>query len=306
MPITPTVSIVIPAYNRAGTIRSAIESVLRQTYTDFEVLIVDDGSTDDTMAKVAEISDPRIRMLANPENMGAGAARNTGIDHAKGVWIAFQDSDDEWLPEKLQKQMQLLTAKGADHIACYCGLLVVGQLNQSQHERRQVLYIPDSKLARVDGDISRTVLSTNPASTQTLVIRRDIIKAIGGFDEDLPALEDWEYVLRLAQQGSFAFVDEPLVLQFFSDNSLTRSQLNRATALLGILEKHQALWQAHPRIHAQQYRSAAGEFRRSGDFSAARAAIAKARRILPFAPMLWGIDGYLGLKTMMARLKRPQ
>ena len=301
----PTVSIIIPAFNRASTICSAIESVLRQTYTDFELLIVDDGSTDDTMARVAEISDPRIRALANPENMGASAARNTGIRNARGTWIAFQDSDDEWLPEKLEKQMQRLASKGDDHVACYCGMIIVGDHSQTTRERRQVRYIPRVKLTKLEGNILPTVLTTSPASTQTLIVRRDILEEIGGFDEDLPALVDWDCVLRLASRWSFAFVDEPLVLQYFSENSITRSRSNRAIARRKIIEKNKSLWNNHPVFIAQHYRSIAGDFRRLGDFAAARKAIVNARRYRPFSPLLWGIETYLLLCSLLGRTKKP-
>ena len=104
----PPVSVVIPAYNRAPTIGAAIDSVLRQTFTDFELVVVDDGSTDGTLTAARAIADPRLRVIAAPQNMGAAGARNLGVAEARGTWIAFQDSDDEWLPEKLAKQMARL------------------------------------------------------------------------------------------------------------------------------------------------------------------------------------------------------
>ena len=105
MTASPSVSIVIPAYNRADSIVAAIESVLRQTWTDFELIVVDDGSTDGTVAAARRIDDPRLRLTEGRVNRGAAAARNLGAAEARGGWIAFQDSDDEWLPEKLEKQM---------------------------------------------------------------------------------------------------------------------------------------------------------------------------------------------------------
>jgi len=296
-----TISIIIPAYNRAATIRGAIESVLRQTYTDFELLIVDDGSTDDTMARVTEISDPRIRLLANPENMGASAARNTGIKNARGKWVAFQDSDDEWLPEKLQKQMHRIESKANDPVACYCGMVVVGRHDQGEQERPKVHYIPDAKLTKVEGDILPTVLMANPASTQTLMVRREVLNEIGGFDENLPALVDWDCVMRLANRGPFAFVDEPLVLQYFSENSITRSRANRAIGRLKIIEKNAALWKDHPEYLAQHYRSVAGDRRRLGDIKAARKAIASARRLCPTSVKLWAVEAYLLLQSLLNR-----
>ena len=129
-PVTPPVSVVIPAYNRAATIGAAIESVLRQTWEDFELVVVDDGSTDGTLEAARRIADPRLRVVAAPHNMGAAGARNLGVAEARGTWIAFQDSDDEWLPEKLAKQMARLAARRARRL------------------RRRLLRPPDRRRAR--------------------------------------------------------------------------------------------------------------------------------------------------------------
>ena len=109
-PASPPVSVVIPAYNREATIVAAIDSVLGQSFGDFELLVVDDGSRDGTLAAARSVADPRVRVIAAEQNGGAAAARNLGATQARGDWIAFQDSDDEWLPRKLEKQMARLHA----------------------------------------------------------------------------------------------------------------------------------------------------------------------------------------------------
>ena len=126
----PPVSVVLPAFNRAASIAGALESVLRQTWRDFELIVVDDASTDGTREAVAAVRDPRLRLLASPANRGAAAARNLGIAAARGDWVAFQDSDDEWLPLKLEKQMARLLAPGAGFVAAYCGMLVIGRAGE--------------------------------------------------------------------------------------------------------------------------------------------------------------------------------
>ena len=280
----PCVSVVMPAYNRAGSIRKAVESVLRQTFTDFELLVVDDGSIDGTMDQLADIKDPRLHRLANPHNMGPSAARNTGIRAARGTWVAFQDSDDEWLPLRLEKQMPRLAAAPEDVIAGYCAMIVV---RKQAETRTTPLYIPNPKFTTVAGDIRRVLLQVSLVSTQTLIARRAVLAKIGGFDESLPALVDWECVLRLAQCGRFDFVDEPLVLQFLSDNSITNSRQRRARARDHILEKHAALFAGHPALMAEQYITVAGDCRQLGDIPAARAAIYKALRLQPFSRAVW-------------------
>jgi glycosyltransferase involved in cell wall biosynthesis len=301
----PYVSIVIPAYNRASSIRMAVESVLRQTYDDFELLVVDDGSTDGTMAKLDAVTDPRLHRLANSRNMGASAARNTGIRHARGTWIAFQDSDDEWLPLKMEKQMARIAGAGPDCIACYCGLSIVNRiytrsdiLDRKPEHRTQLRYIPHPSLSDVEGNIREMILKQSLVSTQTLVARRDILDRIGGFDESLPALVDWDCVIRLAQLGSFAFVDEPLVMQYFSENSITHSRRKRAMARGMILEKNMCLFAGNRQLLAQNYVKIAGEYRRIRDIAAARAALTKALKLRPFDTRLWASWAHLHVLSL--------
>ena len=295
----PAVSVVLPAYNRAGSILAAVESVLGQSFRDFELLVVDDGSSDGTMAALAGVGDPRVRLLANPRNLGAGAARNTGIRAARAPWVAFQDSDDEWLPQKLEKQMARLDALGGGHVAAYCGMAVVGDLGGTplgKHQGRTSLrYIPGPHLTLVEGDIRPALLRESLVSTQTLVARRDRLLAIGGFDESLPALEDWDLAIRLAGLGSFAFVDEPLVMQHFSANSITRHRDRRLAARQKIVAKHLPALQAQPAVLARHYRAIAGEQRRLGLIAEAQASLAQARGLTPLDPKLWALSAWLGL-----------
>lgn len=298
---SPTVSVVIPAYNREDVLTASVDSVLRQTWTDFEVLIVDDGSTDATREIAESMTDPRIRVVATSGNTGASGARNVGVAHAVGDWVAFQDSDDEWLPRKLEKQMAPLLADGSDAIAGYCGMVVTGRHFQSEGERPQTLYIPNQRHKAVSGDIRNTLLTASLVSTQTLIVRRDLLAEVGGFDEALPALVDWDLTLRLAQHGSFSFIDEPLVLQFFSQNSLTQNLDKRLTARRAIIGKHRALFEAAPDALAYQYRSLAGEERRRGNIAAASEAIAAARKQQPLNLHLALISVYLRARRLFGR-----
>lgn len=300
MTAAPAVSVVIPAFNRAETIRAAVESVLRQTYGDFELLVVDDGSTDATMAVLAEIDDPRLRPLANPQNMGVSAARNTGIREAHGAWIAFQDSDDEWLPEKLALQMARIAEMGPNCVGGYCGMTIVGAPMTAGTDATTERYFPDASLGLREGNILERLLQISLISTQTLVARRDLLEKVGGFDESLPALVDWDCVLRLARLGPFAFVDQPLVRQYFSENSITRSRQKRAYARGRIVEKNRDLLERRPALLAEHYRFISGERRRLGDIPGARDAIRQALKAQP-SPGLWLRAVYLGL---MAQVKQ--
>ncbi len=287
--MTPAVSVVIPAYNRASTIRPAIESVLRQSISDIEVIIVDDGSTDETADVAEAMDDPRLRVLRQPHNSGAAAARNAGVAAARGALVAFQDSDDEWLPLKLEKQLALLRRLDRP-VAVYCGMLVVVGLGEDPGRggrRGQLDYLPTLTLSGVDGDILPQLLRRSFVSTQTLIAPRETLRAIGGFDETLPALEDWDCALRLAQRGPIGLVDEPLVLQRFSPNSITRLARRLTEARERIVEKHAALMAAEPGCLSHHHRAVAGGWRRAGDFARANAAIRRALAAAPFLPGNW-------------------
>ena len=291
---------VIPAYNRAASIGAAITSVLRQTWADFELIVVDDGSTDDTLAEARTIEDPRLRVIAAPHNMGAAGARNLGVEEARGTWIAFQDSDDEWLPEKLEKQMARLATSPVwsgdgegDWGGCYCGLLTVGDLDARPGARTRLTYTPDPDTAAVEGDILVPLLERNLISTQTLVVRRDLFLALGRFDEDTTPIEDWDFVIRLAARGPIAFVDAPLVHQHFSPNSITRGVERRLVSQKRVVEKNIALYEAHPAVLARQYYILAGINRQAGHLAEARDYLARSRRLQPASLRSWGMSLYV-------------
>lgn len=276
----PSVSVIIPAYNRREAIAGAVRSVLCQSFSDMEVLVVDDGSTDGTVEALSVVDDPRMRLIAHPTNRGVSAARNTGLHAATGDWVAFQDSDDEWLPAKLEKQMARLAAFGPEAVACYCGMAIVDQGGG----RASLRYVPPPGLTTVEGDILPALLESSFVSTQTLVARRDTLIAAGGFDEALPALVDWECMLRLAARGPVAFIDEPLVIQRFSGNSLTRDRAKRAAARRMIVEKHQSLIGTDRIRLARHHHAIAGEFRLIGDYTTGLRHAVRAVRLDPLSP----------------------
>ena len=223
-----------------------------------------------------------------PRNLGAAGARNLGVAEARGTWIAFQDSDDEWLPDKLARQMARLAtpapAGAGDWVACYCGLLTVGALDARPDERTRLRYVPDPSVTPVEGDILEPLLVRNLITTQTLVVRRDLFLALGRFDEETTPIEDWDFAVRLAARGPIAFVDEPLVHQRFSPNSITRWAERRRESQQRLVTKNMALFAGRPHLLAQQYYILAGDSRKAGDLAAARHYLALARRRIPPAP----------------------
>ena len=213
---TPDVSVVIPTYNRAGMLPRAMDSVLAQTYDDLELVVVDDGSTDDTEAVVTGYDDPRVRYVAHETNRGANVARNTGIEAAAGEYVAFLDSDDEWRPEKLQRQMDRV--EDGTWVGAYCGA-ETRTAGVGAELRASVA----SLLARADAEpdyhggteLVGEILADNvqPGAGSTLLVRTDVARAVGGFDEELDRFQDPEFVLRVLGEGPLTYVDEPLVVR---------------------------------------------------------------------------------------------
>jgi len=203
--IAPAVSIVIPTYNRAELLGRAIRSVLGQSFTDFELLVVDDGSTDGTSGVVANFRDGRIRYIPLARNTGAGAARNAGIRVARGQFVAFQDSDDEWLPGKLAKQMSAFERGTA-------------RLGVVYSDMQRVLGDGTTKYFAAPGISSHRLINpdirfyqVSNLGIQSAVIRREYLDEVGPFNESLPALEDLEMFIRLSRRCDFQHLREPLV-----------------------------------------------------------------------------------------------
>ena len=294
----PLISVVIPCYNRAQSVEEAVKSVLSQDYDSFEVIAVDDHSDDDTMEILKSIQDHRLSVASNPGSRGAGAARNFGINLSKSPWIAFQDSDDIWLPRKLSKQMACV--ESGEYIGVYCGLIVensiapnVQPVRHHPIRRPPGAHRPNGKMPKLDGDISESIIINNLISTQTLIARRGILEQIGGFDELMPALEDWELAIRLSLKGKIAFVDEDLVVQRFSDNSITRSSDKQIRAQIMLLNKHKKLLQRHPKILAYHHHRLAGALRKQGDYKAAYDNALAAWKLCPYAIKYQGHMIYL-------------
>lgn len=199
MPASPTISVVIPTYNRAALLLRALESVFAQTRPPDEIIVVDDGSTDDTVLLTSQLPVTLIQQ----ENRGVSAARNVGIQRARGDWIALLDSDDEWLPEKLEQQLARLRAK-LDIRICHT------------QERWIRLGKPLKQLAKhqkFGGWIFPRCLDICLMSPSSILIHRDVFDAVGGFDETLPACEDYELWLRITARYPVAFIETPLIIK---------------------------------------------------------------------------------------------
>lgn len=198
----PLVSVIIPTYNRAVLLPRALESVLEQTFEDFEVLVVDDASTDDTpMVMDAYHTDARVRYLRQSENRGVSAARNRGLREARGELIAFLDSDDEWMPHKIEQQVARYKELSDDAGLIYTGFETVRDNGST------TTHAPD-----VSGDLFSYLLERNFIyPTSGMMTRRQVVSEVGYFDEKMPANEDWDYYVRIAREYKIEYVDEVLM-----------------------------------------------------------------------------------------------
>ena len=203
----PRVSVVIPVNNRAHLLGRAIQSVVAQSFPDFELIVIDDGSTDDPEAVATAFSDPRIRFLRLPGHFGAARARNDGVRASRGRWIAFLDSDDEWLPAKLERQLdRLLCASDPGAIVVYC----LSYYND--HFTGQINVTPTSLH---EGDVFDHLLrGWVLPTTSVALIDRSALLAVGGFTEALPSRQDYDLWLKLAEAGNcFIGVADALVIK---------------------------------------------------------------------------------------------
>ncbi len=210
----PLVSVILPTYNRERTLRKAIDSVLKQTYSSLELLVIDDASTDATERLVHRINDPRISYRRHENNRGGSAARNSGLAVARGDYLAFQDSDDEWLPHKLETQIDLLSRAPETVGAVYSTRWCVGPDGSRTTQ-------PDEPSTAPRGEIHRALLRRNFIDTPTLVVRRVCWERCGGFDETLPRFQDWEWMIRISKEWRVGYIEEPLVISGSSPDGIT-------------------------------------------------------------------------------------
>ncbi|MCM1326529.1 MAG: glycosyltransferase [Bacteroidales bacterium] len=207
------VSIIIPTYNRSAKLKKSIEGILRQSYENFELLVVDDASTDDTQAVVEAIADERIRYIRQAVNGGASAARNEGVRQADAPLIAFQDSDDIWKSEKLEKQMAYWQ-EHPEYAMIYCAY--------KKYMDGQEIVVPNAAWrGSLEGKLFPWLAQRNSIGAPTMLMRKECFLEAGSFDTDLRALEDWDFALRFSLKYDIGYVDEPLVDSYDSPDGVS-------------------------------------------------------------------------------------
>ncbi len=208
----PKVSVVIPAYNAMSYLPETVESALSQTFTDFEVLIIDDGSSDNIVRWFTQLTDPRLKLISQ-KNQGVSAARNVGIAHAQGMYLALLDADDLWEPSKLEKQVRCLEDNPKVGLV-YTWVWLINELGKPTGR----MGTPQAK-----GDVWQKLLEFKPVCCcgSTPLIRRCCFETVGVFDRNLSGLADWDMWVRIASHYSFALIKQPLVFYRQHPNSMS-------------------------------------------------------------------------------------
>lgn len=227
------VSVIIPNFNRENLIFRAVTSVLNQTYQNIEVIVVDDCSTDRSLTVLDKIRDSRLRLFKLEKNSGACVARNKGIEVAKGKYISFLDSDDEWLPDKLERQLDILEKKGYDAVFTQYYYYALHN-KEDRYEIRPCLKKGSSYLSNI--------LYANCVAMDTLLARKEIFNEIK-FDVKLPRYQDWDIAIQIAKKFRLAFLEKPTLNVYEQMNSITysTSKEKKYMAIRYLYEKYQDL-----------------------------------------------------------------
>lgn len=282
----PTVSIVLPTYNRAGTVGRAVRSVLAQTFPGWELLVVDDGSTDETATLLQPYADPRIHYIRREQNHGVAAARQLGLKLARAPYVTFLDSDDEYLPGKLAVQIHALGRRGG---AVECGMRLVLP-DGRERDLGPVLYRKSpAQFALVDRGINLA----------TLLIPREAALATG-FDERIRfSMSDWDFVLRLLRRCQVtAVVPQPLVVHYSHRGPRMSTAANLMRGLEYVLAKYEGTAVLSPRARARLLRRLAAYCMGQGDLVRARQLLWRSIASWPWSLPRWLVFAAAALHPM--------
>lgn len=294
----PLISVVIAAYNAAAYIAETLDSIRSQTFRSFEILVVDDGSTDATATLLKEYTDVRYIHQANA---GEAAARNTGIRNALGAYIAFVDADDLWMPDKLQRQVSLLRSR-PQAAWCYSNALAFDTESRAMFGgmRGRKVY---------DGDILRPLLLSCFVPSATVVVRKSVFSDVGLFDERLDRRigEDWNMWLQIAAKYSAAAIGEPLALIRIHESNMSRTtdpgvafRSKRSIVEAALTRDGERLLDLGPRALANLAASAGTAYIRSNSPAAARGMFFEAIRQCPLNLSTYGYLALTYLPTSFA------
>ncbi len=281
------ISVIMPTYNRAHLLMRTIQGILDQTYEDFELIIVDDCSTDNTKEVVRGFNDKRMKFIQCERNSGAAAARNIGILASKGKYIAFQDSDDEWLPEKLEKQMKALENAPAEVGGVYTAAWEIEGDNR--------IYTPH-KWMKKEGYLHESMLKYQSLIyLQTVMLKRECFNKAGMLDEDLAIIHDNELFFRISKYYHFLFIKECLVIIHKTPGSLTTEPDTWVNDYNILLQKYGTI-RTNREFLSAHYRAVAHRLCTGGSLKEGRKYLINAYRARPIliAPLIAAVVSLFG------------
>jgi glycosyltransferase involved in cell wall biosynthesis len=289
----PTFSVVIPTYDRAHLLPRAIESVLNQTFEDFELIVVDDGSTDDTREVVASFTDERIVYVRREETGGAAAARNTGIRHAKGKYVSFLDDDDEYLPQYLTVMHGVMqNASGRPGFA-WSGIRIVDDQRVGTPMLCELMW---SAPEFGDRAAEKDYVLRHAPGTGCMTVRAECFERVGLFDAQLKSGEDLDMVIRLAQHFSFRAIPQALVtVHRHRHQQLSWDTGLKAAAYERILQKHRDYLSQHPQALAFHYAKAGQASYLAGKRNLGRKQMYESLQVAPLQLSTWRMLFFLEL-----------
>jgi glycosyltransferase involved in cell wall biosynthesis len=290
------VSVIIPTHDRAELLRSAITSVLNQTFQDFEIVIIDDASKDHTREVITNFNDARIKVIHNQVSKGAAGARNIGIINTNCEYIAFLDDDDEWLPEKLKIQTCLLNNSPQEVGGVCTGCFIIEKVS--------------GRVLSTDKHEMKDIFKRNSIITSSILLRRACFEECGLFDENMPTASDYDMWIRISQRFSFEVIKDTLAIYYIHENCLTTNYEKKAKGLEILFERYDTFFKMYPKEYGREYLHLGVVYCYKGEVQKGRKAFRKAIRMNPyeirnyfnFCISLFGAERFKKLKEAKEKL----
>ena len=282
--MSPLITVVIPTYNRAHLLDRAIRSVLDQSFRDWELVIADDGSTDDTARVVDAFGDRRIRYVRRDQNGGNAAARNTGVTAARGPLVSFLDSDDEYLPHFLEEVAAAMESAPPHVGFAWTGIARVSDSERGESYVSEEIWNPQSGESPYHLFLRDLRIGTNHG----LTIKKECFAPVGAFDERIRAHVDKEFLIRLAAKFEFRVIPKILVRHHdHGGQRVSQNALDKAASNAVVIDVHERALREDPKLWVTWHQRAGVHFYQGGDKARGRRYMLRALRRAPLAPKLW-------------------
>ncbi|MCK5061007.1 glycosyltransferase family 2 protein [Candidatus Parcubacteria bacterium] len=257
-------SILLPTWNRPDLLRETIKSVLKQTYKNFEVIIVDDGDKKRANKVVSEFNDQRITYIQHDKNYGSPVAKNTALKVAKGEWVAFLDDDDEWFSEYLEKKKEIIDKYGDKISYVFCGV-------EFYNTKTKEIYQRKAKLFGLANYYEHIITFQIKPITSTLMVKKDVLDRVGGFDNNTPANQEMDLLYRMGgKEWGYSMEDILVRMKGAHGERMGTDMDRRIRGKMYFINKHKKILEKRPRALAEQYYALAECYRFKEDYKNSR------------------------------------